>query len=89
MKLEICIALITEDLTRLDNMGCLAVYVDVGLRFLAFAGLNEFGRDSQLLQVSLLCFRVNLELLQKRRQCRLRQPTKLIVSSEHRSVALA
>ena len=48
------VAFVTVDSTSLDNVCCLAVDVHIGLRLLAFASLDEFGSDAQLLEVSLL-----------------------------------
>ena len=66
------ITFITVDFTSLDNVCCFAVDVHISLRLLAFTGLDEFGRDAKLLQVSLLFFRILLELFQEGCQCRLR-----------------
>ena len=65
MKFEVLVAFVTVDPASLDNVCRLAVDVHIGLRFLALAGLDKFGGNAQLLQVSLLLLRIQLQLLQE------------------------
>lgn len=54
VKFEVTVTFVAIDLTSLDNVSCLAVNVDIRLRLLAFARLDELWSDTQLKQVSLL-----------------------------------
>lgn len=87
MQLEVLVTPQAVDLFRLDNLGRQTVAVADALR--TGAGLDEFGTNSQLAQISLLFQRISLQDSEKLVHGSLRESFDVIVSSKNGAESLA